>query len=72
MFRRVSILMFHGGHFVQSLSLKYVNGMVANFDNVDTGLFSFFEIRQIAKDLGYPIHFFTLYYRLFGVELKEV
>lgn len=71
MFQRVSIMMFHGGHFVQSPSMKYVNGIVANFDNMYTNLFLIFEMQEMAKELGYPIGIFNLYYRLPSVVLEE-
>lgn len=71
MFRRVTIIIFHEGHFISSPLTKYVNGIVANFDNMDTNLLSIFEMQEMTKELGYPIGFFNLYYRLSSVELEE-
>lgn len=38
---------------------------------MDTDLLSIFEMQEMAKELGYPIGFFNLYYRLSGVKLEE-
>lgn len=62
-----TIQLHHGGYFNKTpVSTMYLGGTVKMIDNIDPDYCSFFDLRELVMDYGYP-NTIEMYYLLPGV-----